>query len=174
MDYQASPSVGFSKQEYWRGLPFPSPGDLPLKGIKPGPTELQADSLLSEPQEKTSLLLSPDLNIKQAFERCHQLLDWRFCTPTCPQASYNNSYHFQKAWASQVALAVKNLPAKAGDRRDTGSTPSLGRYPEEGHGNPLQHSCLENAMDREAWWATVYRVTKNQTWLKRLSMPVHT
>ena len=47
--YQASPSMGFSRQEYWSGLPFPSPEDFPDPGIEPRPPELQADSLLSEP-----------------------------------------------------------------------------------------------------------------------------
>ena len=51
--------------------------------------------------------------------------------------------------------AVKNLPAKAGDIRDMGSIPGSGRSPGGGHGNPLQYSCLENPMDRGAWWATV-------------------
>ena len=50
---------------------------------------------------------------------------------------------------------VKNLPANAGDARDTGSTPGSGRSPEVGNGNPLQYSCLENFMDRGAWQATV-------------------
>ena len=59
-------------------------------------------------------------------------------------------------WASQVALVVKNPPANAGDIRDMGSIPGSGRSPGEGHGNPLQYSCLENPMDRGAWWATVY------------------
>ena len=54
---------------------------------------------------------------------------------------------------------VKNLPANAGDLRDMGSIPGLGRSPGEGHGNPLQYSCLENSMDLEAWWATVHGVT---------------
>ena len=45
---QAPPSMGFSRQEYWSGLPFPSPGDLPHPGIKPGFPTLQADFLLSE------------------------------------------------------------------------------------------------------------------------------
>ena len=45
---------------------------------------------------------------------------------------------------------------------DTGSIPELGRYPGEGHSNPLQYSCLENPMDREAWWVTVHGVTKSQ------------
>ena len=63
--------------------------------------------------------------------------------------------------ASQVALVVKNLPANAGDVRDVGSIPGLGRFPGGGHGNPPQYSCLENPIDREAWWATVHRVAKN-------------
>ena len=50
--YQASPSMGFSRQEYWSGLPFPSPGDLPDPGIEPGPPELEADALTSEPPGK--------------------------------------------------------------------------------------------------------------------------
>ena len=55
---------------------------------------------------------------------------------------------------------VKNLPAKAGDTGDTGSIPGLGRFPREGHGSPLQYSCLENPMDRGAWWATIHGVTR--------------
>ena len=47
--YQAPPSMGFSRQECWSGLPFPSPGDLPDPGIEPGSPTLQADTLLSEP-----------------------------------------------------------------------------------------------------------------------------
>ena len=50
---------------------------------------------------------------------------------------------------------VKNLPANAGDARDTGSIPGLGRVSGEGNGNPLQYSGLRNPMDRGAWWATV-------------------
>ena len=50
--YQAPPSMGFSRQEYWSGLPFPSPGDLPNPGIEPGPPAFQADTLTSEPPGK--------------------------------------------------------------------------------------------------------------------------
>ena len=64
---------------------------------------------------------------------------------------------------------VKNLPANEGDIRDTGLIPGLGRSPGGGHGNPLQYSCLGNAVDRGAWWATVYGVSTSQTRLKRLS-----
>ena len=59
-----------------------------------------------------------------------------------------------------VVLVVKSLPANAGDIRDQGWTPGLGRSPERGHGNPLQYSCLENPKDRGAWQATVHGVTK--------------
>ena len=58
---------------------------------------------------------------------------------------------------------VKDSPANVGDIRDVGSIPGLGRSPGEGHGNPLQYSCLENAMDRGAWQAVVHRVTKKES-----------
>ena len=60
---------------------------------------------------------------------------------------------------------VKSLPANAGDARDIGSVSGWGRSPEEGNVNQLQYSCLENPMDREAWWATVHGVAKNCTQL---------
>ena len=62
-----------------------------------------------------------------------------------------------------MLLVVKNLLPNAGDVRDTGSIPGLGKYPGGGHGNPLKNSCLENPMDRGVWWATVHRVAKNLT-----------
>ena len=62
-------------------------------------------------------------------------------------------------WASQVKLVVKNPPATVGDVRDAGSIPGSGRSLGGGYGNPLQYSCLENPMDREAWWAIDHRVT---------------
>ena len=67
---------------------------------------------------------------------------------------------------------VKNLPANAGDIRDMGSIPGSGRSPGGEHGNSLQYSCLENPMDRGAWRATVHRVAKSQTKLKRFSTHV--
>ena len=75
--------------------------------------------------------------------------------------------------ASQVVLVIKNPPTNARDVRDTGSIPELGRFPEGGNDNPLQYSCVENPMDRGAWWATVHRDTKSWTWLKQLSMHTH-
>ena len=58
---------------------------------------------------------------------------------------------------------VKKLPASAGAAGDVGSIPGSGRSPEEGNDNPLQYSCLENPMDRGAWWAAVHGVAKSQT-----------
>ena len=71
---------------------------------------------------------------------------------------------------SQVALAVKNWPANAGDARNTGWIPGWGRSPKEGNANPLQYSCLENSMDRGARWATVHGVPKSQ---RQLSHSLH-
>ena len=66
------------------------------------------------------------------------------------------------SWASQVALVGKNLPANAGEMRDAGSIPRLGRTPGGGYGNPPQYFCPGNPMDREAWWATLHSVAKSQ------------
>jgi len=54
--YQAPPSMGFSRQEYWNEMSFPSPGDFPDQGIKPGCPALQADALSSEPPGKLSFI----------------------------------------------------------------------------------------------------------------------
>ena len=71
--------------------------------------------------------------------------------------------------SSQQAPVVKSLPASAGDIRDLGSIPGSGGYPGEGNDDPLQYSCLENPMDRAAWWATVHGVAKSQIRLKQLN-----
>ena len=74
------------------------------------------------------------------------------------------------------ALVAKNPPASAGDVRDSGSIPGLGRCPGGGHGNPLQCSCLENPMDRGAWRAPVHWVaelgTTGSTYLTCTNKPV--
>jgi hypothetical protein len=67
------------------------------------------------------------------------------------------------ARAFQMVLVVKNLPANAGDIRDTSFIPGLGRCPGGGYGRPLQYSCLKNPMDRGTWWTAVPEGVKNQT-----------
>ena len=69
-------------------------------------------------------------------------------------------------YPDQVVLVVKNLAANAGD---ASSIPGSARSPRRGHDNPLQYSCLKNAMDRGAWWATVHSVAESRTQLKQLS-----
>ena len=76
---------------------------------------------------------------------------------------YTVSKWWSQDWASQVVLVVQNLPANSGDVSNAGSIPGWGRSPEGGHDNPLQYSCLENPMDRGAWWATVHGVGKGWT-----------
>ena len=66
------------------------------------------------------------------------------------------------ATGSQATLAIKDLPANVADIRDAGWIPGSGRSP--GNDNPLQYSCLENPMDRGAWWATVHRFS--QSWIQ--------
>ena len=71
---------------------------------------------------------------------------------------YSTEYysHYIIIGTSQVALVVQNPAANAGDVRDAGLIPDLRRSPGGGLGNPLQYSCLENPMDRGAWWAIVH------------------
>ena len=72
-------------------------------------------------------------------------------------SSYNELVHIRE---------IKNLPVNP---KDMSLSPGSGRPPGGGNGNPLQYSCLENVTDRGAWWATVHRVTKSWTGLKRLN-----
>ena len=72
----------------------------------------------------------------------------------------NHQVVYLELYPCQVAQWLKNSPASA---EGVGSIPSLGRSPGEGNGNALQYSCLENPMDRGAWWGTVHGVAKNQT-----------
>ena len=65
---------------------------------------------------------------------------------------------------------VKNSAGNAGD---LGLIPGLGRSPGERNGNPLQHSCLENSMDRGAWWAAVHGVTRSRTRLSEFTFTFH-
>ena len=66
--------------------------------------------------------------------------------------------YFQRGFPG--GSVVKNLPVDAGDTGDAGSIPGSGRSPGGRHGNPLQYSCLENPMDRGAWWATELDTTE--------------
>ena len=114
------------------------------------------------------LLIPTSLLIRPSCPRHFPVLWWASGSRPCPgrpaadQSLFSESLrHAGVSGASQVALVVKNPPANAGGIRDLGLIPGSGRSPGGGHGNPLQYSCLENLMDREAWQATAYRVAKS-------------
>ena len=69
--------------------------------------------------------------------------------------------------AISLSKKGKNLSGKAGDLRDAGLNPGLGRSPGGGHGNPLKYSCLVKPMENGAWWATVHRIARSWPRLKR-------
>ena len=75
-------------------------------------------------------------------------------------------------WGIPGGASGEEPTVNAGDIREAGSIPGSGRSPGEGHGNPLQCSCLENVMDRGAWQITVHRVAKSRTQLKRLNIHI--
>ena len=79
------------------------------------------------------------------------------------------SFRMRNIMFAGMALVVKNQPANAEDVRDVGLIPQSRKSPGEGNDSPLQYSCLENPMDREAWRAMVRRVTKSQTQLSDFS-----
>ena len=70
-------------------------------------------------------------------------------------------YNVETVWAFPMAPVVKNSPANAGIIRGSGLIPGSGRSLGGGHGNPLQYSCLENPMNRGAWWARVHQVAES-------------
>ena len=90
----------------------------------------------------------------------------------CPKNPFCSAYlsfsprpHLQNTCSHLGERVVKNPPANTGDESDTGVLPGVGRSPGEGHGKPLQYSCLDNPMDRGAWQAIVHGVTKSQAQL---------
>ena len=74
--YQAPPSMGFPKQEYWSGLPFSSPGDLPSQGIEPGSPALQAHALPSEPPGKSILMPHPGIKLRSLAVKAQSPNHW--------------------------------------------------------------------------------------------------
>ena len=76
-------------------------------------------------------------------------------------------------WASQVALVIKNPPANVRDVRDAGSIPRLGRSTEQGHGNPLQYSCLENPSEQRNLAGYSPWSREESDTMKHLSMHTH-
>ena len=187
--HQAPLPMEFSGRKYWSGLPFPIPGCLPDPGIQPAPLaspELAGGFFSSAPPGKPWNWKDGMLF---ALEKCF-VLGFLFCCSYCENEFWNSgtlrksvaTNKFKnlsgniKEWRSQNPYGktpsksvmsdvpqgfpggsvVRNLPVVG----DGGWTSESGRSPGEGNGNPLQYSCLGNAMDRGVWWATVHGVTR--------------
>ena len=117
--------MGFSRQEYWNELPFPSPGHLLDPGIEPG------------------------LATRFIHDIIHISMPFSQISPPSPSPTVQRPWGFPGGSDSKVSVC------NAGDLGSLGS----GRSPGEGYGNSFQYSCLENSMDRGAWWATVHGVS---------------
>ena len=137
--HQAPPSLGFSRQEHWSGLPFPSPMHESEKSNEVA----QSCQTLSDPMD-CSL---PGSSVHGIFQA--RVLEW-----------------VAIAFHTYTLQCGKESAYNAGDSGDVVLIPGSGRYPGGGNGNPLQYSCLENPIDREAWRATVHWVTKSCTQLR--------
>ena len=118
--HQAPVSMAFSRQEYWSGFPFPSPGNLPHPGVETGSPALQAESL---PSDLLRNRFTEESSRNRLTERPYLL------TENVCGFPYLQSH-------SQVALVIMNLSASAGDVRDTSSVPGSGRSSGGGRGNP--------------------------------------
>ena len=116
--YQAPPSMGFSRQEYWSGLPFPSPGDLPYPGIEPGSPTLQADTLTSEPPGK------PNCGIARERKKKRELSCKKLQPKALPGCSQNKGLSEYQRRASQ--LQIGPCPARGGDSHSRKARGKLG------------------------------------------------
>ena len=178
--FQALLSMGFSRQAYWSGLLFPFPGDLLDPRIKPRCPALQEDSLPTELQGKTLYYL---VSLLFLYRRLHSLKQVSPPKPQqvsiniyiliqvqvrkelvqCLQLQCRNYFSFLGELKGQPTLIELLLYSgvlgdsasqeSACSARDPCLISGLGRSPGEGNGYPLQCSCLENSVDREAWWA---------------------
>ena len=154
--------MGFSRQEYWNGLPYPPPGDLPDPGFKPASSALAGRFFITEPSGKPSTVAA------------HKHV-WH-CITKLPISSLWAQY---EAFPNYIRAAFgnpregKGLPRWCSGKEsscqcrrwDSGSISGSRRSPGEGNGTSLQYSCLGNPMDRGAWWATVHEVTDSWTQL---------
>ena len=120
------------------------------------------------PQEKQNLVdlrlnAKQNINITREliknYQRTHTKVTYSPSITNIQSNSYVQTYSRTANNTTLGVSAVKNLPANAGD---VSSIPGLGRSPGDGNGKPLQYPCLGNPMDRRAWQAVVYRVTKRQ------------
>ena len=124
--------------------------------------------VLNSPFTKTLYIDFPLLPLWRSLSELSEMLPPRLQSSFCPKQNLIHTLKFYIFFSQQLENrkgfpVVENLAANAEDIRDVGLIPGLGRSREGGHGNPLQYSYLENTMDRGAWWATAYGITKSWT-----------
>ena len=143
----------FSRTEHWSGQPFPSPGDLPNPGIEPRSPTLQADSLPAEPQGKPRNTGVGSLSLLQWIFPTQEL-NWGLlhCRWILYQLSYQGSPQYTLLRQYSINIIETNTVWF-----------QLHEIPWRRKWQPTLYSCLENSIDRGAWWATVYGVVKSQT-----------
>ena len=107
--HQAPTSMGFSRQEYWSGSPFPTPGDLPNPGIKPRTPTLQADSLPSEPPGKPSPLLMQEQNEEVSASFCSSLPAGNTCKLKSCTSSWCSDLSGRFYFLRQILKEVNTL-----------------------------------------------------------------
>ena len=105
--HQAPPSMGFSRQEYWSGLPFPSPGDLPNPGIEPRSPTLQADALISEPPGKTK---DKGTKVKLKVKLLSRVRLFETPLTVAHQAPPSMGFSKQEYWSGLPFPSPGNLP----------------------------------------------------------------
>ena len=131
--HKAPLSMGFPRQEYWSGLPFPSPGDLPDQGIEPESPALAGEFFTTaQPRQRRQWHPTPVLLPGEPH-------GWSSLVGYSP-------------WGREKSDTTERLHFNF-------SLPCSG----EGNGNPLQYSCLENSRDRGACWAAIYGVAQSRT-----------
>ena len=169
-------SMGIPRPEYWSGQPFPSPGDLSHPGewtwvSCTAGTVVRFHALMTRSvQHPPPHAHSPSIWCQSSFSHYHPLRQSFSSFPVLPPGAASL---FWGAGGCPCfgGRASMGFPGCSDDKEsacfsgDLGLIPGLGRSPREGNGNPFQHCCLGNPMDRGAWRATVHGVTKSRTWL---------
>ena len=157
--YQAPPSMGFSRQEYWSGVPLLSPKSDYIDQhwcVHSIDEETVSESVLFCSVNHSQKVMEPVFKV-------HTVPHW------LPNLSWAREWVKMRVECGDGCqphrLCGSDSKESVCNAKDAGSIPGLGRSCGGGHGNPLQYSCLENPMDRGAWWAAVHGVTQSQTWL---------
>ena len=141
--------MGFSRQKYWRGLPWPPPGDHPHPGIEP-------ESLRSPELAGAFLTMSTTWEAPMSF--CLALT----IDPEKAMAPHSSTLAWKIPWTEEP-VGYSPWGHEESDTAERLHFHFSLSCTGEGNGNPLQCSCLENPKDGGAWWAAIYGIAQSQT-----------